>query len=240
MASVRREPMACRNVSRPSGVRVISTCGAPAAAVPSSSSGPASSLSCGTAAAGTVLSRTFTGSRRRPAPLPPSGPRSSRRRTRPSRVAPIPWRRPYPPSRARPGSPSSMPMTCAARSGGTFPYHDSSTAAAFSTGRTKPPLVRARRPIGGLDRPAARAAQARQRHSVTARMIFISVTCAHRKPVASAPSSPALQLRHSAFMPPGRHPWCRRPRIYRRFWIARPRVWLTLVLSSRALSVKLV
>ena len=29
MASLRREPMACRNVSRPSGVRVISTCGAP-------------------------------------------------------------------------------------------------------------------------------------------------------------------------------------------------------------------
>ena len=43
MASLRREPMACRNVSRPSGVRVISTCGAPAAAF-SFSSGSASSL----------------------------------------------------------------------------------------------------------------------------------------------------------------------------------------------------
>ena len=65
MAPLRREPRARRNVSRPSGVRVISTCGAPAAAVPSLSSG---SLSCscpgpstdGTRA-GTVLSSTFTG-----------------------------------------------------------------------------------------------------------------------------------------------------------------------------------
>ena len=43
---LRREPMACRNVSRPSGVRVISTCGAPAAALPSFSSGSGSSFSC--------------------------------------------------------------------------------------------------------------------------------------------------------------------------------------------------
>jgi hypothetical protein len=32
------------------------------------------------------------------------------------------------------GTPSSMAMTCAARSGGTFPYAVSTTAAAFSTG----------------------------------------------------------------------------------------------------------
>jgi hypothetical protein len=37
MASWRREAMACRSVSRPSGVRVISRCGAPAAVFPSSS-----------------------------------------------------------------------------------------------------------------------------------------------------------------------------------------------------------
>jgi hypothetical protein len=36
---LRREPMACKKVSRPSGVRTISTCGAPAAALPSFSSG---------------------------------------------------------------------------------------------------------------------------------------------------------------------------------------------------------
>lgn len=29
-----------------------------------------------------------------------------------------------------------------------------------------------------------------------------------------------------------RHPWCRRSGIYRQSWIARPRVWLTSVLSS--------
>ena len=32
------------------------------------------------------------------------------------------------------GTPSSMAMTCAARSGGTFPYAVSTTAAVFSTG----------------------------------------------------------------------------------------------------------
>lgn len=35
---------------------------------------------------------------------------------------------------AETGTPSGMPITCAARSGGTFPYPVSTTAAAFSTG----------------------------------------------------------------------------------------------------------
>jgi hypothetical protein len=55
--------MACSNVSLPSGVRVISTCGMPAAAVPSFSPGSLSwSCSClGSTEAGPVLSSTFTG-----------------------------------------------------------------------------------------------------------------------------------------------------------------------------------
>jgi hypothetical protein len=57
--SVRREPMACRNVSRPSGVRTISTCGAPAALFPSLSSGSFSPS--GPRAGHAVLSSTFTG-----------------------------------------------------------------------------------------------------------------------------------------------------------------------------------
>ena len=121
MASLRREPMACRNVSRPSGVRVISTCGAPAAALPSFSSGSASSLSCGTAAAGTVLSRTFTGvssaastsSAVRAAIIASSNPAfPSCADTRAAALSTQP---------AETGIPSSMAMTCAARSGGTFP-----------------------------------------------------------------------------------------------------------------------
>ncbi len=116
MASLRREPMACRNVSRPSGVRVISTCGAPVAV---SSAGSASSFSSG--AGGTVLSSTFTGvssaastpSAASAASIAASNPAfPSCAATRAAALSTHP---------AETGMPSSMPMTCAARSGGTFP-----------------------------------------------------------------------------------------------------------------------
>jgi hypothetical protein len=58
-AALRREAMACSQVSRPSGVRTISTCGAPAAVLPSSSSGSSSFSS--RPAGGAVLSSTLTG-----------------------------------------------------------------------------------------------------------------------------------------------------------------------------------
>ena len=58
---LRREAMACRHDSRPSGVRMISTCGAPAAAFPSFSSGSASAASSGAGPGRGVLSSTFTG-----------------------------------------------------------------------------------------------------------------------------------------------------------------------------------
>src|SRR5260370_161762 len=52
-ASLRREAMAVSQVSRPSGVRTISTCGAPAAAVPSFSSRSRSRPAAGAPGAGT-------------------------------------------------------------------------------------------------------------------------------------------------------------------------------------------
>ena len=119
MAPLRREPMACRNVSRPSGVRVMSTCGAPAAAF-SFSSGSASSFSSG-AGHGAVLSSTFTGvssaastsSAASAASIASSNPAfPSCAATRAAALSTHP---------AETGMPSSMPMTCAARSGGTFP-----------------------------------------------------------------------------------------------------------------------
>ena len=57
---LRREARACSQVSRPSGVRTISTCGAPAAAF-SFSSGSSSSPSSRAAGCGALLSSTFTG-----------------------------------------------------------------------------------------------------------------------------------------------------------------------------------
>ena len=121
MVSLRREAMACRNVSRPSGVRVISTCGAPAAALPSFSSGSASSLSCGTATAGTVLSRTFTGvsSAASTSSADSAAIIASSNPAFPSCAATRAAALPAHP--ADTGMPSSMPMTWAARSGGTFP-----------------------------------------------------------------------------------------------------------------------
>ena len=133
MAPLRREPMAFRNVSRPSGVRTMSTCGAPAAAAPSFSSGSLSS-STGAAGCGAFLSVTFTGvSSAASTPSAVSAaiiassnpPPASCADTRAAALSTHP---------AETGTPSSMPMTCAARSAGTFPYAVISTAAAFSTG----------------------------------------------------------------------------------------------------------
>jgi hypothetical protein len=112
MASLRREPMACRNVSRPSGVRTISTSGAPAVAFSSGSS--SWSLTVGL---GTALSSTFTGV----SPAPSTSSAAS--------AAIIASSNPAFPSCAatraaalstRPAE-TGTPMTCAARSGGTFP-----------------------------------------------------------------------------------------------------------------------
>jgi hypothetical protein len=118
-SALRREAMACRKVSRPSGVRTISTCGAPAAAFPSFSSGSVSSSS--RAAGCTVLSRTFTGVSSAASTFPaasaaiiassnPAFPSCADVRAAALSTQP-----------AETGTPSSMPATCAARSDGTFP-----------------------------------------------------------------------------------------------------------------------
>ena len=118
MAVLRREAMACRNVSRPSVVRVISTCGAPPAVFPSFPSGSASRFS---SPAATVPSRTFTGVS------------SAASTSSPARAAGIASSNPAFPGcaltraaalstkPAETGTPSSIAMTCADRSGGTFP-----------------------------------------------------------------------------------------------------------------------
>ena len=72
-------------------------------------------------AAGRSCPARSPGSRPRPALPPRPAPRSSPRRTRPSPAAPPAGRWPCPPSPARHGTPEQHAMTCAARSGGTFP-----------------------------------------------------------------------------------------------------------------------
>ena len=111
---------------------MISACGAPGAVF--SSSGSPSSPSSRTAGAGAFLSSTFTGVS------------SAASAFSPASAASIAASNPAFPSCAarralalstqpgETGTPSSMAMTCAARSGGTFPYAVSTTAAAFSTG----------------------------------------------------------------------------------------------------------
>ena len=59
--------------------------------------------------------------RGRAAPAQPPAPRTSRHRTRLSPAAGTAARPLYPPTRQTPAPPTSMAMTCAARSGGTFP-----------------------------------------------------------------------------------------------------------------------
>ena len=132
-SALHREARACSQVSRPSGVRMISACGAPGA-VFSFSSGSPSSSSCRTAGCGAFLSSTFTGVS------------SAASAFSPASAASIAASNPAFPSCAasralalstqpgETGTPISMAMTCAARSGGTFPYAVSTTAAAFSTG----------------------------------------------------------------------------------------------------------
>ena len=128
---LRREARACSQVSLPSGVRTISTCGVPAAAF-SLPSGSCSSSSRA-AGCGAFLSSTFTGVS------------SAASASWPASAASIASSNPALPScaasralalstqPAETGTPSSMAITCAARSGGTFPYAVSTTAAAFST-----------------------------------------------------------------------------------------------------------
>jgi len=89
-------------------------------------------------------------------------------------------RRPCPPSRRRRPSPVSIPISRAARSVGTFPWHDSSTAAAFRTGpyATEPGW----NPGGGaawVIVPQPPQASPGSRTSVTLRRISMSMTCAH-------------------------------------------------------------
>ena len=192
IASLRREAMACRNVSRSSGVRTIITCGDPAGAgFPSS--GSAASSAAG--AARTARSRTLTGvssaastfSEARAASIASSDPAApSRADSRADALSAHP---------AEAGTPSSMPITRAARSGGTFPQAVSTTAAAFSTGPwdTAPACA-----PGGGSANAAVPQHARERPgsstSVTVRTTRTSSTCARR----GSPASPAPQRRHSA------------------------------------------
>ena len=132
---LRREARACSQVSRPSGVRMISTCGAPGAGFPFSS-GSCSSSSCSSRAAGcgAFLSSTFTGVSSAASAFSPASAAStaSSNPAFPSCAARRPLALSTQPGET--GTPSSMAMTCAARSGGTFPYAVSTTAAAFSTG----------------------------------------------------------------------------------------------------------
>ena len=130
---LRREARACSQVSRPSGVRTISTCGAPAAAF-SFSSGSPSSPSSRAAGCGASLSSTFTGVSSAASAFSPASAASiaASNPAFPSCAARRPLALSTQPGET--GTPSSMAITCAARSGGTFPYAVSTTAAAFSTG----------------------------------------------------------------------------------------------------------
>src|SRR5204862_372885 len=129
---LRREPRAWRNLSRPSGVVTISTCGAPAGSFPSFSSGSASPAAAGTGA----LSSTFTGVSSAASTSPAasaaiiasSNPAAlSRAFTRATALSTQP---------AETSVPSSMPMSCA--------------------GLLRPdPLFRARRPGIGAVHPQA-------------------------------------------------------------------------------------
>ncbi len=163
------------------------------------SSGSASPASSGPGAGTGVLSSTFTGvssaastgSAASAAIIASSNPAAlSRASTRATALSTQP---------AETSAPSSMPISRADRSAGTFPKHDSSTAAAFSTGpqHTAP----ACRPGGGLANvtvPQPPHASPGSRYSVTFRRISTSMTCAHRGSIVSAPSRDAWHDRHSA------------------------------------------
>jgi hypothetical protein len=130
---LRREAIAASQRSAPSGVPTMSTCGAPGdAAFPSS--GSAGSSSCPAGCEAVPLARTLTGvssaastgwpaSAASIASSSPAFPSAADSRALALSTQP-----------AETGAPSSMPMTCAARSGGTFPYAVSRTAAAFRPG----------------------------------------------------------------------------------------------------------
>ena len=92
-----------------------------------------------------------------------------------------------------------MAITCAARSGGTFPYPVSTTAAAFSTGPydTEPACAPGRGPAN-VTVPQHGHARPGSAHSVTVRITSTSMTCAHREPAAAAPSRTVRHRRHCA------------------------------------------
>jgi hypothetical protein len=118
--SLRREPVACRYVSLPFGVRTISMCGAPAASLPSFSCGSLFPVSPG-ACRGAVLSGTFTGvssaastsSAASAAIIASSNPAAL--------SCALTLAAALPAQPAETFVPSSMAMTCEARSAGTFP-----------------------------------------------------------------------------------------------------------------------
>ena len=111
---------------------MISTCGAPGA-VFSVSSGSCSPSSSRPAGCGALLSSTFTGVSSAASAFSPASAASmaSSRPAVPSCAASRALALSTQPGET--GTPSSMAMTCAARSGGTFPYAVSTTAAAVST-----------------------------------------------------------------------------------------------------------
>ena len=133
-AALRREARASRSRSRASGVVTTSTCGAPAAFFPSCPSGsalPASSAAAGPARLVQHVHRGLVGGED-----VLGGQRGGHGLVEPA--CPQPGAHPgdglVHPAGGDALPPVSMPMSCADRSDGTFPQHESSTAAAFRTG----------------------------------------------------------------------------------------------------------
>src|SRR6266567_516277 len=95
--------------------------------------------------------------------------------------------------------PSSMPISRAARSGGTFPYPLSSTAAALIPAPYE--MVPGCAPGGAsavVSFPQHGHSSDGSRYSVTHREIRTSQTCAHFEPAASAPARLVPHPEHSA------------------------------------------
>ena len=189
MASLRRAE-ACRNVSRPSGVRAIARASAPSAVLP-----PCFGVAVLVpASAVLILSRTFTGLVA-PARPPRPAPRSSPRRTRTRSAAPIPRDGLYP---ARRDLHPQRVRSPRARSDGPFPSPGSSTAAAFAPARRRRPACAPGGGAANVTVPQHEHARPGSAHSVTFRATSTSMTCAQRGPAASVPASPVPQRRHSA------------------------------------------
>jgi hypothetical protein len=120
IAAARRDPSARSQVSFPPGGRMISTCGDP----PSGS--PVSGSSSGVSTLTGVSSAPSAGSAASAARIASSNPASWSLTS--SRLAALST------NPADTGMPSSMPIRCAVRSAGTFPYPASSTAAVLIPG----------------------------------------------------------------------------------------------------------